>query len=618
MSSSSIDVLRKQDELLDLVRKKPTHRNYWNSYKRIRKLDFSNVELSSQERINISLLSSFTIDPLAVYLDIDCRLLGLFPEIYVAPFNRYHEEVLDKESGLYKSKPDLVIFFIRVESLIEDTFRVKYPQMKTKHIQTEINRIIHDIKQLLALINQQSEAITIFSNFVVPMFSPFGILDNKQQIGFKGFYKLLNLRLEESFLDNNQNFIFNLNEVASGYGKDRYMNYQMNYRGSIFFNEPFLSRLSYELMGYVKALKSKNRKCIVLDLDNTLWGGIIGEDGLEGIKLNVSYPGNEFVDFQRSLLSLNSKGVILAINSKNNLDDALEVFQKHPYMQIKEKNLAAYRINWNDKVQNLIELAKEINIGLDSIIFIDDNPVERARVQTSLPDVLVLDMPSSPLLFRKTLEELNDFNTLSLTIEDLHRSEMYYARRKRQDLEQHVQSMEEFIESLDIVAIIKLTDNFVLPRVTSLLNRTNQFNLTTKRYTESEVQYLHSNPEKYLIYTVQVQDKFGDEGIVGVAIVEKDSVDKWIVDSFLLSCRVIGRKIETVFLTKLINDAKSQNVKVLEATYIPTKKNTLVSDFYSKHSFQLVKEYPNGETQWVLSLSDFNLDYPEYIRVVEE
>ncbi|MFX1547324.1 MAG: HAD-IIIC family phosphatase [Promethearchaeota archaeon] len=618
MSSSSIDVLRKQDELLDLVRKKPTHRNYWNSYKRIRKLDFSNVELSSQERINISLLSSFTIDPLAVYLDIDCRLLGLFPEIYVAPFNRYHEEVLDKESGLYKSKPDLVIFFIRVESLIEDTFRVKYPQMKTKHIQTEINRIIHDIKQLLALINQQSEAITIFSNFVVPMFSPFGILDNKQQIGFKGFYKLLNLRLEESFLDNNQNFIFNLNEVASGYGKDRYMNYQMNYRGSIFFNEPFLSRLSYELMGYVKALKSKNRKCIVLDLDNTLWGGIIGEDGLEGIKLNVSYPGNEFVDFQRSLLSLNSKGVILAINSKNNLDDALEVFQKHPYMQIKEKNLAAYRINWNDKVQNLIELAKEINIGLDSIIFIDDNPVERARVQTSLPDVLVLDMPSSPLLFRKTLEELNDFNTLSLTIEDLHRSEMYYARRKRQDLEQHVQSMEEFIESLDIVAIIKLTDNFVLPRVTSLLNRTNQFNLTTKRYTESEVQYLHSNPEKYLVYTVQVQDKFGDEGIVGVAIVEKDSVDKWIVDSFLLSCRVIGRKIETVFLTKLINDAKSQNVKVLEATYIPTKKNTLVSDFYSKHSFQLVKEYPNGETQWVLSLSDFNLDYPEYIRVVEE
>ncbi|MFX1516525.1 MAG: HAD-IIIC family phosphatase [Promethearchaeota archaeon] len=618
MSLSNIGVLRKQNELLELVRKKPIHRNYWNTYKKIKQLDFSDLEIPSQNRISLALMSSFTIDPLAIYLDIDCRLSGLFPEIYIAPFNRYHDEVLNKSSNLYKSQPEVIIFFVRVESLLEDLFRVNYPQMEKEHIQAESDRIIHDVKQLVNLIQQQTKALIIFSNFIIPTFSPFGILDNKQSLGYKSFYRSLNLKLEESYREDNQVFIFDLDEAASMYGKDNYMNYPMYYRGSILFDEPFLSRISYLLMGYFKALKSKNRKCIVLDLDNTLWGGIIGEDGFEGIKLSVNYPGNEYVDFQKSILSLNRKGVILAINSKNNLEDALEVFQKHPYMQIKDTNLAAHRINWNDKVQNIIELAKEINIGLDSMVFIDDNPVERARMQTSLADVLVMEMPSSPSLFRKTLEEMNDFNTLSLTTEDIYRSEMYYAKRKRQDLEQQVQSIEEFIQSLEIVVSIKKATDFVLPRVTSLLNRTNQFNLTTRRYTETEVHQMHSDLYNYILYTLQAQDKFGDEGLVGVAIVGTEPTECWVIDSFLLSCRVIGRKIETIFLYKIIKDAKRLNVKKIEAKYIPTKKNSLVSDFYLKHGFQLVQKLNTGETHWVLHSNDFNVIYPDYIHVVEE
>jgi FkbH-like protein len=618
MSSLNIDVLRKQDDLLKLVREEPTHRNYWNIYKKIKKLDFSDIEIPPQDHISIALLSSFTIDPLAAYLDIDCRLNGLFPEVYVAPFNRYHEEVLNKESGLFRSQPDVILFFVQLESLLEDKFRVNFPQMSMESIHAELDRVAHDVEQLLTSLSQQSEALIIFSNFIIPHFSPFGILDNKQPVGFKRFYQSLNLKLEEVFQKNNQVFIFDLNEVASTYGKGNYMNFPNYYRGAILFNEPFLSRISHRLMGYIKALKAKNRKCIVLDLDNTLWGGIIGEDGFEGIKLNVNYPGNEFVDFQRSIVSLNSRGVILAINSKNNLDDALEVFQKHPYIQIKENHIAAHRINWNDKVQNLIELAKEINIGLDSIVFIDDNPVERARVKSSLPDVLVLDMPSSPAMFRKTLEGMNDFNTLSLTAEDIHRSEMYYAKRKRHDLEQQVQSIEEFIQSLDIVVKIGLADNFVLPRVASLLNRTNQFNLTSKRYTETEVQQMYGNPERFRLYTLQAQDKFGDEGIVGVAIIEMESSDYWVIDCFLLSCRVIGRKIETTFLTKIIKDAKNLEVEKIEAKYIPTKKNSLVSDFFPGHGFQLIQELTTGESHWVLHSSDFDKVYPDYIQVVEE
>jgi FkbH-like protein len=618
MNSSKLKALQQQSELLELVRSEPTYRNYWSAYKRIKKIDFANVDFSSEQRVNIAILSSFTIDPLVACLDIDCRLSDIFPEIYIAPFNRYQEEILDEQSGLYQSRPDIIFFFVQVESLLDTKFRIDFSRLETEHKRAELDRIIKHLEQLLTLLTQRTDALVIFSNFIVPSFSPLGIIDNKQNIGFKRFYQLLNRKLENHFLNDNQIFIFDLNEVASRHGKDRTVNHSMYYRGSLLFTESFLPRVSHECMGYVKALKSKNRKCLVLDLDNTIWGGIIGEDGLEGIKLNVNYPGNEFVDFQKSILGLYNKGIILAVNSKNNPEDALDVFREHPSMVIKEENLAAYRINWNDKVQNLIELAKEINIGLDSMVFIDDNPVERARVRTSLPDVLVVEMPSSPALFRKTLEDLNDFNTLSMTKEDIKRGEMYLAKRKRRDLEQNVQSVDEFIKSLEIFVDIRLADSFMLPRVTSLLNRTNQFNLTTRRYTESEVNQMHDNSEKILISTLQVRDKFGDEGIVGVVIIRKESAEKWFIDSFLMSCRVIGRKIETTFLYKIIKDARQQGVKNLESEYIPTKKNPLVKNFYEKHGFKPVEKRNDGYSRWILHPLETELEYHEYHQVVDD
>jgi len=615
---SNINIFHYQEEILELVRKEPTYRNYWYVYKRIKKLDFSNVNIPSHQQLNVALLSSFTIDPLVTYLDIDCRLIGLFPQVYVAPFNRYQEEVFNEQSGLYQSQPDIILFFVEIESILDEMFRVQFPQLEIEYIKAQLDRKIQEIERLLILATQRTNALILFSNFVIPSFSPLGILDNKREIGLKRFYKLLNTRLERAFQKNKQVFIFDLNEVASKYGKDNYINYPMYYRGALLFNEAFLHLVSYELMGYIKALKSKTRKCIVIDLDGTLWGGIIGEDGLDGIKLNVNYPGNEFVDFQLSILSLHNRGIILAVNSKNNLEDAFEVFQKHPYMLIKEKNLASYRINWQDKVQNLIDLAKDINIGLDSIIFIDDNPVERERVKASLPEVQVVEMPSSSALYRKTLEKLNDFNTLSFTKEDLHRSEMYFARRKRQDLEQQIQSIDEFIKTLEIVAEINYINEFSLSRVVSLLNRTNQFNLTTKRYTETEVKQMSDKRNKFLIYTLRVQDKFGDEGIVGVAIVRKDSMESWFIDSFLMSCRVIGRKVESTFLYKVIKDAQQGKVRNIEAEYIPTKKNVLVKDFYQQHGFELIEEKDDKSTRWKLDVLNVKVAYPEYLQVDEE
>lgn len=616
--NTNIYVPNQYNQLLDLVRQEPSYRNYWNVYKRINKLNLSKTQIPQKNKVNIALMSSFTIDPIAAYLDVDSRLIGLFPNIYIAPFNRYQEEVLNSNSKLYQFQPDVILFFVELESLVSDSFREQFPQMELKEKELEIDRNAHEIVQLLNSLTQQTQALIIFSNFVIPTFSPLGILDNKQEIGYKRFYRILNSRLEQEFRSNSQIFIFDLNEVASKHGKDRYLNYPMYYRGSILFDESFLPVVSHELMGFIKTLKGKTRKCIVLDLDNTLWGGIIGEDGFNGIKLNTAYPGNEFIDFQRTLLSLHNRGIILAVNSKNNLEDALEVFQKHPFMLIKEKNLAEYRINWNDKVQNMVELAQSINIGLDSMVFIDDNPVERARISAALPEVLVINIPSSSTLYRKSIEMLNDFNTFSLTKEDLQRSKMYFARRQRLDLERRVQTLEEFIKTLEIVVEIRYANDFSLPRIFSLINRTNQFNLTTKRYSEAEIDKMYNDP-KFLIYTLQIHDKFGDEGIVGIAIIKKESSDFWVIDSFLMSCRVIGRKIEEVFLYKLINDAKkSKEVKKIEAEYIPTKKNSLVKDFYNQKGFILVEERNDGSTRWILDIINLQVVYPDYLKVVED
>ncbi|MHA1122326.1 MAG: hypothetical protein ACTSPC_05885, partial [Candidatus Heimdallarchaeota archaeon] len=322
MNSPQKTPLEKQEELLKKIQEEPSYSNYWSTYKQIQKIDFSKIDVSANQKIKIALLSSFTIDPLAAFMDIDCRMEELFPEIYVAPFNRFQEEIIDEKSKLYKFKPEIIFFFIELESLLEENFLIDFTRLEEKVIVEEIDRIIELLNDLLAKLAENTDSMIVFSNFISPTFSPMGVLDKKRVIGLKRFYKMINDKLETQFQNNNAIFIFDFDETASKFGKDEYINYPMYYRGSLLLSEKFLPAVSYDLMSYIKPLKGRNRKCIVLDLDNTLWGGIIGEDGLDGIKLDVNYPGNHFVDFQKALLTLFKRGIILAVNSKNNEADA--------------------------------------------------------------------------------------------------------------------------------------------------------------------------------------------------------------------------------------------------------------------------------------------------------
>jgi len=598
-------------DILDLVRKEPTHLNYWNAYKRIQKLDLEALNIPDEKRIKVALLSSFTIDPLGMYIDIKSRLVGLYPEIYIGPFNQYQQEILDEGSKLYAFKPDVVILAVQAESLLGDDFYSRFVKLSEKEqYQTEI---IDRFKKLLSLLTSRTNSLVLVNNFIVPSFSPLGILDNKVDIGFKSFFYGLNQRLVDLYKKNNQVYVVDLEGVASKHGKSRCLNYQMYYMGSFVFSESFLPVVADEYMGYIKALKNLTRKCIVLDLDNILWGGIIGEDGFDGIKLGKDSPGNAYVDFQRLLLSYYNRGIILAINSKNNYEDAIKVIRKHPCMVLRDKHFVTMRINWQDKVQNMIELAKEINIGLDSMAFVDDNPREREQIKQALPEVLVVDMPSSPFLYRQALESLNDFNVLALTKEDKMRGEMYYARKMREELRESIPSLEDFLKSLEMKVVIKYADDFSQPRIARMVNKTNQFNLTTRRYTDVEIKKMKEKRDEFNIYSLQVIDKFGDEGIVGVAIVRKEP-QTWTLDSFLMSCRVIGRKIETAFLAKIVADAKKKGVSAIIGEYIPTQKNAPVKDFYQNHGFEKFQQAGNL-SKWMLDLIKATVKMPNWLEL---
>ena len=602
------------EKLLNQVRKEPTHLNYWNAYKRIQKLDLDTSEVPEEKRVKVALLSSFTIDPLGIYLDVKSRMVQLVPEIYVAPFNQYQQEILDESSGLYDFKPDVVVLAVEADVLLNQNFFSEF--VKLSDVKQYHREILDRIQTIVSMLTARTNAMVLVNNFLVPSFSPYGILDNKAECGLRTFFIDLNQQLADLYKDSSQVYVVDVEAAAGKHGKLRCIDPKMYYRGSLLFSESFLPVIADEYMGYIKALKNLTRKCIVLDLDNMLWGGIIGEDGVDGIQLGNDSPGNAYKDFQRALLGYYNRGVLLAVNSKNNLEDAMKAINEHPHMLLREKHFVAMKINWQNKVQNMIELAKEINIGLDSMAFMDDNPREREHMKQSLPQIHVVDMPTSPFLYRQTLESLNDFNLLALTEEDKKRGEMYHARKKRNDLRESISSVDDFLKSLETRIVIKEADEIGLPRIVRMVNKTNQFNLTTRRYKDAEVRKMNDPDNQFLIYSLQVSDKLGDEGIVGAAIVRKEP-EVWILDSFLLSCRVIGRKVETAFLSTIVADAKKQGVSMVVGEYIPTQKNAPVKGFYSSHGFEeLSKE---GDLyRWKLDLTKQTVNMPEWMDVKHE
>jgi FkbH-like protein len=349
--------------------------------------------------------------------------------------------------------------------------------------------------------------------------------------------------------------------------------------------------------------------------DNTLWGGVIGEDGIEQITLGEEGLGLAYAEFQEELLNLTRKGILLAICSKNNEEDALAVFRQHPSMRLKEDHFAARRINWRDKAANLRELAEELNLGLDSFVFLDDNPAERSLVRTALPEVLVAEWPEDATLFKTALLELAGRHLLkvSLTAEDQARTSMYRGEGQRRLLLTSSDSLEEYYRSLDMTARIGCADAFSIPRIAQLTQKTNQFNLTTRRYSEADIRALAAAPNSLVLW-LALRDRYSDNGIVGVLILRQTSAKQWLIDTLLLSCRVIGRKVENAFLAVACEALLEREAEELIGEYSPTSKNGLAATVYPDLGFAPAGDH-DGVTRWRLPLRGRPVKMPDCITV---
>jgi len=586
--------------------------DYFQEYDLIKK----NIEIADTnqfKKIKIVVLSSSTIKGLKEILFVKCYKLGIIPEILIGGYNQYNQEIIDDNSYLYKFKPDLIIIFIDTASLLGQLF-FDYYQLSEKEKDDLFESNIKHIKLLVNKISQNLNCKIVLHNFELPIHSPLGIIDNKQRLGFIEFIKNINYEINRYFKENSQIFIFDYDLFCSKFGKENIIDYKMYYLGDIKIKFEYLPKLSEEYISYIKSLLSLTKKCIVLDLDNTLWGGIIGEDGLEGIKLGPNPEGRPFLEFQRYLLSLFNRGIILAINSNNNPEDALSVLRTHPHMILKENHFASIKINWNDKISNMKLIAEEINIGLDSIVFFDDNKLNREMIKKALPEVEVIDLPDDSSLYLKTLMELNDFNSFHFSEEDKKKGQMYIDQRERLELSKTIPDIEEYLKALDMKITIEKANPFTTPRISQLTQKTNQFNMTTKRYSEEDIKtFLDS--EDHLVFSIKLEDKFGDNGIIGVAIVYKKQ-KIWTIDSFLLSCRVIGRRVEETMLAYIIEEAKREGVNTLIGEFIQTKKNIPAKEFYKRNGFNLI-EIKNDTEKWEFSIEK-EYNYPGFIKIIKE
>ncbi|MBQ3709542.1 MAG: HAD-IIIC family phosphatase [Bacteroidales bacterium] len=404
--------------------------------------------------------------------------------------------------------------------------------------------------------------------------------------------------------------VIDIEEFTSRYPAEDLMDWKfyllsqmgMNPRLAAVFQQWFAKKLD--------EIALKRKKCLVLDLDNTLWGGILGEDGPDGIKIGGDYPGKAFLLFQQGLLELSRNGVVLAVCSKNNEQEVLDLWEKNPYLVLRKEHFAAYRINWQDKASNLKELAEELNLGLDSFVFVDDNPTERALVKQLLPMVSVPDFPAQPyelpVFFKKLVEE--EFKVYSITEEDKAKTLQYQANAMRSNLQKRFEDFDGFLKSLDMHLTVGAANEYNIPRIAQMTQKTNQFNLTTKRYTDAEIRTMIEKGWK--VFCLSVADRFGDSGITGCAIIKGNEMD-----TFLLSCRILGKGIETAFLKKVLQMLREEGVSELNATYIPTAKNAQVKDFYEGVGMRCVAENENGEKQYKAFLNEMDLFIQEYYHM---
>jgi FkbH-like protein len=553
------------------------------------------------EAVRLLLLSDFNLEGLRGLLE---NLPGAAPvHARVAPMGQVLPALLDPRHELWSEPLDGVVLWTRLQGISQAFGRALRGELESPEA---VHAEVEQLAELAVALAARVGTVFVPTWVLPPYLRGLGSRDLRAN----GIARLLlesNLRLAQRFEAHPAVVLLNaqrwIEAAGSGAQDPKYW-----YMGKIPFSPAVFQHAASDMRAALAGLHGHARKLVVVDLDDTLWGGIVGDDGVEGLRLGGhDAVGEAFADFQDALLALRRRGVLLAIASKNDEELALDAIRRHPEMRLSLDDFVAWRINWEDKAKNVVEIVRELNLGLQSVVFLDDNPAERARVREALPEVLVPELPKDKMHYAQALHALPCFDVPSLSDEDLRRTEMYASERERTAYLVQSASLEEWLASLGLEVGVEPLLATNVKRVAQLLNKTNQMNLSTRRLTEAELgAWLDAGSRA--LWSLRVQDRFGDSGLTGIVSVDCDGESARIVD-FVLSCRVFGRKIEQLMVKIAVDHARACGKPRIVATYIPTEKNKPTLEFWESAGFAR-----EGEREYAWETAR-PYPVPEFIRV---
>lgn len=551
------------------------HQYSFHDLKKKLKLDFS-----THKEIKIAVLADSATQLFCQSLKGYGYTVGINFIITETDYDQIQQTVLNENSDLYNSNPEFVIIFQHAKKLLSEFYKCS-SQEKNSFAIDKINFINNLIKK----ISNKTDSKIIFFNFSEINDSVFGHFANKHTSSFLYQVRMLNLLLMQTAGVNKQLNILDLASLQNTFGSQIFLAKKFYITADNFLELDALPIVAQNITDIILAYTGRFKKCLVLDLDNTMWGGIIGDDGMEGIQIGDLGIGKAFTEFQLWIKQLKERGIILAVCSKNTEKLAKEPFISHPEMVLKLNDIAIFVANWNNKVDNILYIQSVLNIGLDSIVFLDDNPFEREMVKTAIPELAVPTLPEDPAEYLSYLYTLNLFETTSYTKEDKKRNNLYKEEASRTVLRQTFINEDEFLESLEMKAEIMPINSYSLPRGAQLTQRSNQFNLRTIRYSESELKAIIENPNKFTL-TISLKDKLGDYGLISMIIGERTSNNDFFIETWIMSCRVLKRGVENLVLNELVHLCERLGCGNLIGEYISTSKNKLVENHYQKLGFE--------------------------------
>jgi FkbH-like protein len=558
------------------------------------KLRAGNASLHPLVPFRLALLSNATIDLIVPALVASAARHGVALEIIKPHYDQVAQEALSPDSQVNSSKPDAVLFALDYRALpLKPSFGDQ--DISARSVEGAVAYLL----SLRGAIKANSKAICIFQTFAPPVESLFGNIDRALPGTIKNLLDQVNRRLAESALTSGD-LLFDVAALAETVGLADWHDTKLWNMAKLPFSADFVPLYADHVGRVSGAIRGKSRKALILDLDNTLWGGVVGDDGLEGIKIAQGDAiGEAHLQVQRLALDLRHRGIVLAVCSKNNDETARTPFDEHPEMLLKLQHIAVFQANWDDKATNIQAIADELSLGLDAMVFLDDNPVERGLIRKLLPEVAVPELPDDPSYFARTLAAAGYFESVAFVAEDLQRSGFYQDNAKRAALQKQVGGVDAYLASLEMTITFQPFDSTGRARIVQLINKSNQYNLTTRRYTDPEIAALQEHPEAFTLQ-VRLADLFGDNGMISVVICRPAAPDTWEIDTWLMSCRVLGRRVEHMVLREVLKHAGLASIRKLIGVYKPTDRNKLVVDHYAKLSFAKIEEQESGETRWEL------------------